>query len=312
MDPELLAKLLLRLRAVEGASAQMPQPASTPDVNKAVGRLNVSHFSRHASEESCHSPANSPRAPERRAKVRVPDWVVEGQSVCDSPRHRSTASWPGASTSSSHTQQTPPLENEGEDSEIARLEREFRRMRKERDVAQAHAAAAEAQTAALAAELQRQEEDCRRLVNEVEASHRAQERLQSELREAQAGLPARRAIPIPVTGFGMAPALLGTNLQMPGQASTTLSSPRSPRSHTIQEDVDLEFIYDVGLDLSGQMSIQRALHLAQNATRRRNEAQSSRPSFPDDASFDSPLEELLDALRVLQSAAEVGDDGCNS
>lgn len=26
-----------------------------------------------------------------------------------------------------------------------------------------------------------------------------------------------------------------------------------------EEDVDLEFIYDVGLDLSGQMSIQRAL-----------------------------------------------------
>ena len=26
-----------------------------------------------------------------------------------------------------------------------------------------------------------------------------------------------------------------------------------------KEDVDLEFIYDVGLDLSGQMSIQRAL-----------------------------------------------------
>eukprot|EP00435_Cladocopium_sp_Y103_P019975 s3455_g4.t2 len=370
MDPELLAKLSLRLRKVEGDSAQMPQPTSSTssaaDLYKTPGKLNASRFSRQSSEETLESANNSPRT-RRGNRVRVPDWVVEGAGSSTpnvmTPRFRSTASWPGAASSSSgpkngtqpSVQGTPEAEEEAETA----LEHQLWQMQKERDLAMAQVLKAQAsadhwrdqltteavrlkdtweelrqkeeaserqanrlrcaggeaedaddsssqleqlhhqirqlgmelfdlgqeksalsvQSMALAAELERQEEECRQLVGDCEGSQTAQERLQSELEEVEVGgLSVVHAMTSPAGGAG-------TSRQSTGS----------------MQDVDLEFSHDFALDLSGRMSIQRALRLAQHAGRRRPKVtrSSSRP-LDEDPSFD--IAELMDALKVLQMA----------
>lgn len=372
MDPELLAKLSLRLRKVEGESAQMPQPmsstSSAADIHKTPGKLNASRFSRQSSEETLESTANSPRFSTRRNRVRVPDWVVEGNGSSTpnvmTPRFRSTASWPGAASSSSgpkngtqpSTQVTPEAEEEAE----TVLEHQLWQMQKERDSAMAQVLKAQAsadhwrehltteaanlkdtwedlrqkqeaserqanrlrcaggatedaddnssqleqlhhhirqlgmqlfdlgqeksalsvQSMALAAELERQEEECRQLVVDCEGSQTAQERLQSELEEVEVG------------GLSVVHAMTSPA----GGASSSRPSTGS------MQDVDLEFSHDFALDLSGRMSIQRALRLAQHAGRRRPKVTRSSSRPLDEDPLDISMAELMDALQVLQMA----------
>ncbi|CAK9116364.1 unnamed protein product, partial [Durusdinium trenchii] len=132
---------------------------------------------------------------------------------------------------------------------------------------------------ALQAELERQEEDCRQLVADLEASEQLEVQLQSEL--LAAGTTAS-----------------GGEVETPSKLS-----PRDKNEFEVQE-VDLEFAYDWGLELSGHMSINRAMRLAQQARQRSIKMGKRKIEEDELAHFDVPIADLVDALKVLKAASE--------
>ncbi|CAJ1408188.1 unnamed protein product, partial [Effrenium voratum] len=139
MDPELLAKLSRRLRAVEGDAAKMPPSSRCPTESKVPGRLQCPRSWYMPRQESSESDMDSPGI--RPKKVRVPEWVVEGCRSYPMERCTTAPAWYPRTGASSAREVC--FDEEVQVESEAQLQRRLQQAEKERNLAEAQVAKAE-------------------------------------------------------------------------------------------------------------------------------------------------------------------------